>query len=371
MGKLIRIAMTLVMFGIQMGLLAGVLAITKPPQKVFTDSNYADFYECISNAHHYYDDVVDYINQGIDFNRPGPWGDTPLHIAARYDRPATTELLIRSGASIEARNVFGETPLAVAISNWSFDAFDKLLLNGAKVDVCSNDGMTVMMNAWRWSPEIYERLLKIAGHPDFGDMEVEALHGSRDGIRALIRAGVSVDTPNAYGWNPLQIGIRNPQLPNLFGFRQITMIEYSKNLAVLTPQGDNLLNLAVQGADHWTIRHLIKKGVNINHQNNLGETPLIQIYKYGPTMWYDSREWIPMMLQCGANPNLKDQDGWTALMYAVRSHYNWSEINRLLEAGADHQIKNKAGKTALDIAKEVGNKVAIDLLSGYKTPFRY
>ena len=49
------------------------------------------------------------------------------------------------------------------------------------------------------------------------------------------------------------------------------------------------------------------------------------------------------------NVNSKDDDGWTALMRA--SWRGYSEILQyLIEIGADINIKNNDGKTALDLA---------------------
>ena len=41
-------------------------------------------------------------------------GSTPLHLAARSGAAAVVELLLRAGATLEARNRHGLTPLAVA-----------------------------------------------------------------------------------------------------------------------------------------------------------------------------------------------------------------------------------------------------------------
>lgn len=59
---------------------------------------------------------------------------------------------------------------------------------------------------------------------------------------------------------------------------------------------------------------------------------------------------IKLLLKSGANVNLKDKDGWTALMYAVRYSSNLECTESLLEAGADISLKNKYGSSALVLA---------------------
>jgi len=225
----------------------------------FSSDDYSYFHDCIRDAHRYYHEVVECIQLGMDVNQADSWGDTPLHIAARYDRPATTELLINSGARIEAKNAQGETALWLAARYSNHDALDVLLRHGARISSCGSNGMSVLLVASIYNPTDYQKLLAQSKQPDFSPLVYESLLGSRDEIRALINDGESVDLANSYGWNPLQISIRNPFWRDGFSFRQITMIESSKNLGVLSPQGDNLLNLAALAGDHWALRHLIKK----------------------------------------------------------------------------------------------------------------
>ena len=74
-----------------------------------------------------------------------------------------------------------------------------------------------------------------------------------------------------------------------------------------------------------------------------------------------------MLLDKGANPNAKESDGITPLMYAAENKIINPQtrneiVQLLLDKGADKTIKDKDGKTAVDWAKKGGNKETAELL---------
>lgn len=93
-----------------------------------------------------------------------------------------------------------------------------------------------------------------------------------------------------------------------------------------------------------------------------GKTLLMRAAKEG-------NEWeLKQLLESHANVNLKDSDGWTALMYAVRYSGSLECVEKLLEAGADVTEKNTYGFSALVLAASYnGNPQILNkLLENYK-----
>ena len=74
---------------------------------------------------------------------------------------------------------------------------------------------------------------------------------------------------------------------------------------------------------------------------------------------------VKQLLEEGADVNVKDEKGRTALMFA--SWYSHKEVvKQLLEKGADVDAEDIYGKTALMYASEKGHKEIVELLKSYE-----
>lgn len=133
-----------------------------------------------------------------------------------------------------------------------------------------------------------------------------------------------------------------------------------------------------------TVDELLNKGVNINlPYNHSGWTPFMWVCKehcdpdiiekflqYNPNInlknkegltalhimarYRSSFDCLALLIKKGANVDAQDNDGWTPLMDAVKHPQAMmrKELILNLAENSDTSIKNNAGKTAYDIAKE-------------------
>ncbi|MFT7150886.1 MAG: ankyrin repeat protein [Nonlabens sp.] len=74
-------------------------------------------------------------------------GDTPLHVLVRRGDSYAVNLLIESGAEVNAIGDMSETPLHIAIRKENIPIVELLLSAGAKSDICSEFNKTAKEQA--------------------------------------------------------------------------------------------------------------------------------------------------------------------------------------------------------------------------------
>ena len=100
----------------------------------------------------------------------------------------------------------------------------------------------------------------------------------------------------------------------------------------------------------------IKKGADVNIQEATGWTALHYAVRAG------KNEIIELLLKKSANPNVKGNTGYTPLMLAAYNN-NLKICFNLIENGADVQLKHSSGKKAEDFAKDNGFNSVYDYLT--------
>jgi ankyrin repeat protein len=132
-----------------------------------------------------------------------------------------------------------------------------------------------------------------------------------------------------------------------------------------TDDGGNAFYAAADGYSSAAVfERLVKLGVYINKPNNYGRTPLFAI---GPFASEQAVRTQSILLGLGANPNQQNNRGDTPLVYA----FAWTGaseatiaalVARLLEAGADPNLADSSGRTALNFAAMRPMPETVDLL---------
>ena len=86
------------------------------------------------------------LEKHVDVNAAQPDGATALAWTAHWDDLETADLLIAAGASVNAANQYGVTPLSLACTNASASMVDKLLKAG-KISASNAQSLKNALNA--------------------------------------------------------------------------------------------------------------------------------------------------------------------------------------------------------------------------------
>lgn len=211
--------------------------------------------------------------------------------------------------------------------------------------------------------------------------------GNRDTVEKMIAASPKLlHAKNEDGLSPILTAayFRQMEIANILADRTVTItifeataIGKSQQVVVLlakqpdlvnayAPDGFQPLGLACFFGHLDVVDYLLKAGAWVNEpsKNKLHVTPLHSAVAAGYT------EIVYRLLEAGADPNLRQQGDFTPL-HAAAQNGQIEMIRLLLNSGADLQAKNKDGKTALDLANDKGHTLAAALLrAGITRRFR-
>lgn len=112
--------------------------------------------------------------------------------------------------------------------------------------------------------------------------------------------------------------------------------------AIVEVTAERIFTAASSGSTE-EINALAQAGADFNIRDDFGQTPLVYALNNGQAV-------IQALINQGANVNAQTNAGWTPLMYAARDA-GGNIISVLLQAGADPNITNNDGQTAIQIAQ--------------------
>ncbi len=251
------------------------------------------------------DIVWDLIQAGADVNHSENCnGHTPLTIAAHCcSSGAVIRMLTQAGANVNARIDIGRSPLMFASrskvksSSANLEVFNALVQSGADVHARDENANTVlMMLAGRWA-----------------SYSAEMISSMREAVVSA-NAGKNI-------W-PYKLGDIQERLSDLKSIPLMveSLIEVDAEMDSRNKDGDTALMLAVRGSRYADFAEiLIQAGANIDEQNKEGQTALMSAviggYRLGVHSETDS-EVVKFLLDSGADTEVEDATGKTALGYA-------------------------------------------------------
>lgn len=90
--------------------------------------------------------IVDYLagKDKIDFDEKNNRGNTPLHLVTKKGNDMLADYLLEMGVDSDRQNYAGETPLHISVRLGNLTMLEIFIKKGAHVDVCDNNGHTII-----------------------------------------------------------------------------------------------------------------------------------------------------------------------------------------------------------------------------------
>jgi ankyrin repeat protein len=335
------------------------------------------------------------IEAGADVNQKSEHGFTPFLYAV--SQRMTTEVLgslLAAGAELNAVNKMGKTALMMAAEDRNTQLVEFLIDSGAEPGIEDEGGKKlwdyVQKYELTYGMELYNRIKILSGeeNADFAEKvtaeelfeimeyvsinpqtimnyiksggDVNVINGKGDtllilaGISAeypkvfelLISAGADVNAVNKIGMTPVFAAIYNQlEKPDLIKL----LVDAGADININDNNGLTPLILALSRNKSPAIINLLLNEEVVNQSEQNGWTPLmVASGNQNPEM----TKIIPMLLNAGAEIDIRNSNGLTALRIATEHQPNIDILSLLVSAGADASITDNTGRSALDYMSE-------------------
>ncbi|OHF04435.1 hypothetical protein CORC01_00287 [Colletotrichum orchidophilum] len=271
------------------------------------------------------------LDNGADINGRDSRGRTPLHKACtERGGSAAINLLLEKGAHAHAQDIDGNTPLFVAVLRGNESAVVTLLRHSSVKVQKDDDGITF----------------------------------SNEGLQQAVGNGLLEHRHlvNKQGQTPLFV-----TKPDMSDHVLGELLDADLDPAHQDDAGQNFLHEACK-REHATSEYLecvekaIQKGLEIDGRDYKSRTPLMNAANKM------SRSFVDFLLQHGANPNARDDEGHTPLSEVVSSTMwiysprDLPVVRSLLDAGADVTESGPDGENLVAMAIRLGKNDVAELL---------
>lgn len=294
-------------------------------------------------------------NPGIDLNRYLDNGDTPLIIAIKNNATEVRNFLIDKGANLEKSNMSKETPLIIAVLNEDLNSVRVLLDKKISLEDKDSEERTALQHAILLEQEdIALWLLKKGAKVNLEYFELaksKKLFNVRDLIQLIIQVQIGTPEPESLR-KVILLGDQENLEKMLTTFPKIAIDYTHLNPLVL------IFEVSDKNFRQVAAQLLIEKNANINGPKNAETTPLIKAVQS------QSLVLAQLFLKAGADPQLVDEQGKSALIHAIELN-NLTLVRLLINYEAYdkykiHRDNKKYSYKACSVARRIERKLKTD-----------
>ena len=322
-------------------------------------------------------DIVELLlKAGANFyQRVGDSQRTCIHIAADKGNIEVLSVLLKCLASkkpisvspkciqdqdyINCGNSHGRTPLFLASSHGYSKVAECLLNYGADVDKTEHAGWTPLHAASRRGfIDVVELLLSNGASIDatttadrFTPLHQACGKGHTEVVKLLLKHSADPDTREVRGWSAVQISVGYGHVATFQA-----LLESNIDISTTTKKGRNVLHiLGMHCKDAVYFDFLIAKGLQnlVSQTDRLGNTPLHYVVSGG------NFDLVTRFVEHGADVNVANKKGRSALMFGLKYK---SVMEKLIESGAEVNHQDSKGMSCLHFAAEHSLNDAVHLL---------
>ncbi|XP_065576364.1 uncharacterized protein LOC136037570 [Artemia franciscana] len=225
-----------------------------------------------------YTDIINLlIVSGASVNAVTDLGVTPLYLAAQYGHEEGTKGLIEKNANGDYFDTEGRTPLHRATLAGHTNVVRVLLSNGANPTIKNNEGVTPLELAVDLSRfEVVKLLLhhdKVDINAKCNDewtvLHIASMYNNLEIVKYLVSEGSNINAKTNDGRKPIHVAAKSGHIDTVEFF-------LSKGLGIDVSDAENrtLLHYAVDVNQLEVVKYLIAKGADINTNDVLGQSPL-------------------------------------------------------------------------------------------------
>ncbi|KAK7490063.1 hypothetical protein BaRGS_00018763 [Batillaria attramentaria] len=290
-------------------------------------------------------------------------GDTVLHLACRYGRQDLLSLLsTNSGANFEISNFEGKKPLHEAAQYGQFECVRFLLEKGLQVDCLKRaDWTPLMLACTKPQKDIIVELLSHGANPallnkdGWNSFHIAAREGHVEILQELLSCNAELwNTSSNNGRTPLHTAALHGHLSAVrFLLEHCDYTPDSADSCGSTPLMDALRTGFITVADLLIKMHK----ADASRKDNLGLQAIHHAAQAGQTKAVDF-----LLTQCSIDADVATPvSGVTPLQIAAKENQE-AVLNLLLAHGADINLADSKGRTALHIAAGAQHAASVRLL---------